>query len=161
MDDKKRFEILSGIMRASHFEWRKAALEMSPGIDPIRLVKKYWEVVGKDTAQFYLKKIDPQRDVAQQTAEMFVSSSQAMGEDAVMLGQNADGCWEARHNDCPWFHWHKKENLLDEDQVGCDQWLKTVVDEINAALHTHVRFETTESLPAGGGCCHRKFWIEK
>ncbi len=159
MDDAKKLEILSGIMRASHFEWRRAALALNPDLDPVELVKKYWEEVGKDTAKFYLRKIDPQGDVAAQVAQLFVSSSQAMGEDAELLESTTDGKHQARHNDCPWYHWHQREGLLHEDQIGCDHWLKTVVDEVNAALGTRLHFETVTSLPAGGGCCLRRFWM--
>lgn len=161
MDPQKQFELLSNIMRASHFEWRRAALALNPDLDPMDLVKKYWKEVGIDTAKFYLKKIDPKKDLAAQVASLFVSSSVAMGEDAEVLDKSTDGKCQARHNDCPWFHWHKREGLLQEDQVGCDHWLKTVVDEINAALNSSLRFETVETLPGGGSCCLRRFWEEK
>ena len=37
-------------MRASHFEWRRAILNLCPDMDPVELVKQYWTEVGKDTA---------------------------------------------------------------------------------------------------------------
>ena len=158
MDDAKKLEILSGIMRASHFEWRRAALALCPEMDPIELVKKYWEEVGKDTAQFYLKKIDPAGNIPEQIARLFVSSSQAMGENAVLSGTTEDGKHQAKHIDCPWYQWHQREHLLQEDQVGCDHWLQTVIHEINRTLGTSVKCETVSSLPAGDGCCLRRFW---
>jgi len=161
MDDAKKFEALAAIMRASHFEWRRAALALSPDVEPFELIKRYWEEVGKDTAKFYLKKIDPARDLGEQMAELFVSSSVVMGEDAEVLAKNADGQSQARHNDCPWYHWHKREDLLAEDQPGCDYFIQVVVDEINAALGRSLRFATDEALPAGGGCCWRRFWEEE
>ena len=159
-DPTKRLEVLSNIMRASHFEWRRAVMTLFPDTDPKELVKRYWTEVGKDTARYYLKKIDPRKDLAQQVARLFVSSSVAMGEDAEVLEAASDGCCRARHNDCPWYHWHQREGLLDEDRMGCDHWLQTVVDEINAALGTRLRFETVETLPDGGSCCLRRFWVE-
>lgn len=160
MDDAKRFEILADIMRASHFEWRRAALKVNPGTDPVELVKQYWEEVGKDTARFYLKKIDRDRDLAEQVAELFVASSVVMGEDAEVIEKTAEGHSRARHNSCPWHRWHERQGLLAEDQVGCDHWLATVIDEINAALGTSLRFSTDEALPGGGSCCLRRFWVE-
>lgn len=160
MDDRKRFEVLAEIMRASHFEWRRAALAACPGLDPVALVKRYWEEVGKDTAKYYLKRIDPAGDLAEQVAELFVASSQVMGEDAEVVERSPDGRVQVRHRSCPWFDWHKRESLLPEDQVGCDHFLETVVDEVNAALGTSLRFATVESLPAGQGGCLRRFWEE-
>jgi len=159
MNDKKKFELLADILRASHFEWRRAALAASPGLDPEELIKRFWEEVGKDTARFYLKKIDPEKDLAGQVADLFVSSSTVMGEQAEVVAA-PEGESQVVHHDCPWFHWHKKEGVLEEDQVGCDHWLATVVKEINKSLDRGLRFETLESLPGGAHCCRRRFWEE-
>jgi len=159
MNDAKRFEILSNIMRASHFEWRRAILKQFPDQDPVEMVKKYWEEVGKDTAGFYVRKIDPSGDIPRQVAALIVSSSVAMGEDAV-LAENSDGCATVLHRDCPWYHWHKREGILEEDLAGCDHWLRTVINEINKTLGVNLRFETTESLPGGGKRCVRRIWEE-
>jgi len=160
MDDAKKFEILSSIMRASHFEWRRAVMWLCPDLDPIEIVKKYWEEVGKDTAKFYLTKIDPEKDLAEQVAGLYVASSVAMGEDAEVAEKSPEGHSQARHKNCPWFTWHKKQGLEEEDIAGCDQWLETVVKEINSAMGRSLRFETVESLPGGDKCCLRKFWEE-
>lgn len=158
MDESKRFDLLAKIARASHFQWRRAVLGLCPDLDPKELIKRYWTEVGRDTARFYLTKIDRDKDLAEQVAGLFVASSLAMGEDAEVIEKTGDGRCRARHNDCPWHHWHKQLDLLEEDRLGCDQWLKTVVDEINAALGTSLRFETVETLPDGGCCCLRHFW---
>ena len=161
MDDAKKFRLLADIHRASHFEWRRTAMGLAPDKEPLEITKRYWTHVGRDTAKYYLKQIDREKSLAAEMARLFVSSSVAMGEDAEVLEDSSDGCAQARHNDCPWFHWHKREGLLTEDQAGCDHWLETVIEEINAALGTQLAFETVQSLPAGGCCCHRKFWEEK
>lgn len=160
MSEEKRFELLANIMRASHFEWRRAVASLCPDLDPTEAVKRYWEEVGKDTAAFYLKKIDSTKNVAEQLAALYVASSVAMGEDAAVVQSTVPGEGMARHEACPWFDWHKREGLLHEDQVGCDHWLHTVVSEINRALGTSLCFETVESLPAGGSSCLRRFWEE-
>ncbi len=158
MDAQKRFDLLANIMRASHFEWRRAALALCPDLDPIALVKRYWQEVGKDTAQYYLKKIDTARDLPAQVAARDVARSVAMGEDAEGVTPATPGESHARHAACPWFEWHARQGLLAEDLAGCDQWLQTIVDEINGALGSRLRFETVEALPTGGGCCLRRFW---
>jgi len=167
MSCEKKFQILSQIQRASHFEWRRAALAVAPDLDPMTLVLKYWEEVGHDTAAAYLKQYkkrkeaDPDLSAAEFIAESFVWSSVNMGEDAKLIPEKA-GPGEAymRHDDCPWYHWHKRLDLVAEDQPGCDKWLETLISDINEALGTNVKFETVESLPAGGTCCLRRVWEE-
>ena len=160
MDIEKKYAVLATIMRASHFQWRRAALAFNPNIDPARLVNRYWEEVGKDTAQYYVRQIDPAGDVAEQFTALFVSSSVVMGEDAEVIDKSAEGRAQMRHNSCPWYDWHQREGLLAEDLVGCNHFLQVVVDDVNAALGTSLRFETVESLPEGGSCCLRQFWEE-
>jgi hypothetical protein len=160
MDDAKKLEILATIMRASHFQWRRAALAACPDQDPQELVNRYWQEVGKDTAKFYLRKIDPERDLADQVAALFAASSEVMGEQAEVLEKSPEGHSQVRHAACPWFDWHRREGLLAEDQPGCDFFLQVVMDEINRALNTSLRFRTVESLPGGGRCCLRQIWEE-
>ena len=160
MDIEKKYAVLANIMRASHFQWRRTALAVNPNIDPIDLVNRYWDEVGKDTAQYYVRMIDPAGDLAEQFAALFVSSSVIMGEDAEEIAQSAAGREQVRHNSCPWYDWHQREGLLAEDLGGCNHFLQVVVDGVNAALGTSLRFETVESLPGGGSCCLRQFWEE-
>jgi hypothetical protein len=159
-DETKRFELLANIMRASHFEWRRAALALCPELSPDHLVKRYWEEVGRDTARYYLTKIDRAAPLARQVAALVVSSSVAMGETAEVLDAGREGHYYVRHTECPWYTWHKREDLLEEDQLGCDHWLETVIREINTALGASLRFRTTESLPGGGTSCLRLLWEE-
>jgi hypothetical protein len=160
MDKTKKLEVLASIMRASHFQWRRAALASCPGSDPLELVNRYWTEVGKDTAKYYLRMIDPDKDLADQVASLFVSSSEVMGEEAEVIEKSPEGRCQVRHKTCPWFDWHRREGLLAEDQAGCDHFLQVLMDEINLALDTSLRFRTVESLPGGGGCCLRQIWEE-
>jgi hypothetical protein len=160
MDIEKKYAVLATIMRASHFQWRRAALALNPDIDSIDLVNRYWDEVGKDTAQYYVRQMDPVGDVAEQFTALFVSSSVVMGEDAEVIDKSAEGRAQMRHNSCPWYDWHQREGLLAEDLVGCNHFLQVVVDDVNAALGISLRFETVESLPDGGRCCLRQFWEE-
>ena len=155
---EKKFEILSAINRMAHFEWRRAALALCPKVKPMDFVLKYWEEVGHDTAQAYLKRMDKSKPVAPQIAASFVWSSHSMGEDAHLYeGDNPKEAYML-HKGCPWYVFHKREGLLGEDQPGCDKWLEVLIDDINKALGSHVKWETLESLPGGGGGCVRRLW---
>ena len=65
-----------------------------------------------------------------------------------------------RHEACPWFDWHKRLGLLEEDRAGCDCWFATTVDEINRKLGTALKVETLSTLPDGDAACVRRFWVE-
>lgn len=158
MDDAKKTRLMADIMRAQHFEWRRAALAMAPDVEPMELVLKFWSEVGADTARFYASRIDPDGDPAEQVAQLIVASSIAMGEDAEYLGPADDGSHLVAHNRCPWFDWHRKEGLLAEDRAGCDHWLATTLAGINRVLGTDLRFETVDTLPDGASRCLRRLW---
>lgn len=153
---EQKFNALCQITRASHFEWREAFIKMFPDLDPADAVMKYWEIVGRDTAKAFLKRIDRDKPVAPQIAEMIVNSSLAMGESADMTVES-DGSVRLVHSDCPWFDWHKKYDALEEDQPGCDCWFQTIVKDVNQELNTNVRVETMSSLPTGDENCTRIF----
>ncbi len=156
---EKRFKILCEITRAQHFAWRQAVLEMAPRLDPQVVADKMWEITGVQTAKAYLKRIDPEKPLAPQIALSIAWSSLCMGEDAVVENGQGDEAF-VRHHDCPWYHWHKRLDILHEDQPGCDMWFFTAVAEINKELGTNVKIETKCSLPAGGDCCLRRIWAE-
>ena len=157
---EKKFAVLTEIARAQHFAWHQAVKELFPAADMAAVVNRMWQITGHDTAKAYLKRLDRSKPLAPQVAASIVWSSQCMGEDAA-LETSADGQEGfVRHADCPWFHWHKRLGLLPEDRPGCDLWFQTTVDDVNAALGTKLRVETTEALPDGGKCCLRRFWVE-
>jgi hypothetical protein len=155
---EKMFDILSHINRMAHFEWREAALALCPGLEPEKLVLKYWEIVGRDTGRAYLRRIDREKPVAPQIAASFVWSSRSMGEDAVLY--EGDTVREAYmvHRACPWFEFHKRHDAVSEDRPGCDRWLESLIAVINDELGCAVKFETLESLPEGGTACVRRVW---
>jgi len=156
---EKRFKVLCEIVRAQHFAWREAALAMAPQLDPKELGNKMWEITGVQTGKAYAKRIDPEKPLAPQVANSIAWSSVCMGEDAVVEPGEGDEAF-LKHGDCPWYHWHKRLDVLDEDQPGCDTWFFTAVAEINKVLGTNIKIETQCSLPAGGDCCRRRIWVE-
>ncbi len=156
---EKRFKVLCEIVRAQHFAWREAALALAPDLDPEELGNKMWEITGVQTAKAYLKRLDGDKPLAPQVAQAIAWSSVCMGEDAVVEQGEGDEAF-LKHNDCPWYHWHKRLDLLSEDQPGCDTWFQTTVAEVNKALGTNLKIETQRSLPAGGDCCLRRIWMD-
>jgi hypothetical protein len=154
-----RFKVLCEITRAQHFAWREAALALAPHLDPGQLTDKMWEITGVETAKAYLQRIDPKKPLAVQVAQCIAFSSVCMGEE-VTVEEGEGGDAFVRHHDCPWFHWHKRRGLLDEDQSGCDTWFRTVVAELNKVFASDIKVETQCSLPAGGDCCRRRIWVE-
>ncbi|MHC4413654.1 MAG: L-2-amino-thiazoline-4-carboxylic acid hydrolase [Planctomycetota bacterium] len=156
---EERFKALCEITRAQHFAWREAALALAPQLDPQELIRKMWEITGVQTARAYLKRLDPGKPLALQVARCIAWSSACMGEDITVDQGHGDEAF-LRHHDCPWFHWHRKLDLLEEDRPGCDTWFFTVVAEINEALGTRIRIQTKSALPEGGACCLRRIWVE-
>jgi hypothetical protein len=157
---EKKYNVLSQIQRASHFEWLRAAKELCPDVSELDLVLKYWEIVGHDTAKNYLKHLDPEKPLPEQVAKNYVFSSQSMGENAEFVEGKDENEAFAQHVGCPWFEWHQRLDKLDQDQAGCDMWLETFVDDINKELGTNLKWETMKSIPAGDRICLRRFWIE-
>jgi hypothetical protein len=157
---EKRYAVLCEITRAQHFAWHEAVRQLCPGVDMVQVVNKMWEITGEDTARAYLKRLDRSKPLAPQVASSIVWSSQCMGEDAHLevSPQKDEGL--VRHKDCPWFHWHKRLGLLAEDRPGCDLWFTSTVDRINREFGSKLRVETLETLPEGGSCCLRRFWVE-
>jgi len=156
---EKKFAVLCKIARAEHFAWRDAITEVVPDADIAAIVDRMWVLTAEQTARAYVKRLDTKQPLAPQVAEAFVWSSLCMGEDARAEAAD-DGSARVCHDDCPWFHFHRERDLLDEDRRGCDAWFSTTVEEINRALDSKLRIETLEALPSGGERCVRRLWVE-
>lgn len=157
---EQRFKVLCEISRAQHFAWREAALALAPQLDAQELVNKMWEITGIQTARAYLKRLDPAKPLAVQLANSISWSSACMGEEVEVEPAEKEREALVRHVSCPWFDWHKRLGLLEEDQPGCDTWFASLVGEINRTLGSNVKVETKCSLPEGGDCCLRRIWEE-
>lgn len=157
---EKKFAILSQITRASHFAWHRAVTEVCPQADMLEVVNKMWEITAIDTAKAYLRRLDKTKPLAEQVARSFVWSSVTMGEEAEFVPGEDEKEAFVRHNGCPWYEWHKRYELLEEDRAGCDTWFFGVVREINKALGTNLKIETQQSLPDGQPACVRRIWMD-
>ena len=157
---EKKFKVLCEIVRAQHFAWHEAVVQLCPDQDPAQVTDLMWQITGEQTAASYLKRLDPSKPLAPQIAASIAWSSLCMGEDAVVETSSDKEEAFVRHNDCPWWHWHKKTDLLAEDRPGCDIWFQTIIKMVNQKLETSVKIETMEALPEGGKCCLRRIWVE-
>jgi hypothetical protein len=83
-----------------------------------------------------------------------------MGEHCSIRAGKDDNEYFAEHRACPWYTWHLKEGCAHQDRMGCDSWLKAVVEGINEALGTGLKFETIHSMPDGDEMCLRRFYVE-
>ncbi len=158
---EKKFELLCGITRAAHFEWRQAALDMNPSLDPVELVCHYWKIVGQDTAKAYHKMIDASKPIPQQVAELLSKSSLAMGEKADAKPGDKGSEYLLVHNECPWPKWHERYNALAEDQPGCDKWFMTIAEGLSESLGINLKIETVETIAEGAKTCTRRIWVEE
>jgi len=156
---EQRFKVLCEITRAQHFAWREAALSLAPDLDPLELVCTMWRITGRQTAEAYLKRLDPKEPLAPQVAQCLAWSSLCMGEDVTVEPGEGDEAF-VNHQGCPWCPAHEARGLLSEDQPGCDAWFGSVVDTINEALGANLRIETLSSLPAGAERCRRRLWVD-
>lgn len=158
-----KFDTLCSIVRATWYEWRQTALEFArPGVKPLDLVLKAWEIVGHDTAKSYfpvLNKTSP--TFLEDIAKLIVASSLAMGEDAKVVKSDKPNEVYVRWDVCPWPEFARRYGApMEEDVLGCDKWFITVIEDINALFNTKVRLETLKAIPRGDGMCLRRLWIE-
>jgi hypothetical protein len=158
---EKRFAILVEICRASHFAWREAVLRRCPDVDVQAVVNEMWDITGVQTAEAYLRHLDPSKNLPEQIAASVAWSSRCMGEDARLEAGNASGEFFVRHESCPWHRWHEQRGLLAEDRPGCDRWFAATIRTINEKLGVKLRVETLSALPEGDDCCLRRFWQDE
>ena len=160
MEAVNKFAVLCKIARAQHFAWRAAVVEHCGEDEAAMVVDRMWEVTGQQTGAAYAPRLDPDQPLAPQVAKSVVWSSRCMGEDAHL--EVSDDGTEAfvRHEACPWFDWHKRLGLLEEDRSGCDCWFSTTVNAINTVRGTALRVETLSTLPDGDAACVRRFWVD-
>jgi len=157
-----KFEALGNITRATWYEWRQAAIECArPGLKPLDLVLKAWEVVGHDTAKAYFGALDVSKPTfIKDIAQCIVNSSTMMGEDAKLVeGENEDEIY-VQWDRCPWPEFARRYGApMEEDVLGCDKWFQTVIADINALFNTEVKLETLKAIPRGDEACLRRISI--
>jgi|Deesub1362A_J573_1020465.scaffolds.fasta_scaffold00209_23 hypothetical protein len=154
-DAEKDLRAMWNICRDFYFKWRDTVKDEYGNEAARRLVKKFWEKVGKGTAQLYLEYGVAKPEDIKSIARAIQISSEIMGEEVEII-EREDGVI-VRHTSCPWWEWHQRMNLKDEDQAGCDVWFKVTVENINP----QVDVVTLKSFEKGDNMCERLIFFRK
>lgn len=162
LDTEQILDALMGIEHMAHFEWREAALKACPDVDPTELVKKYWEIVGEDTADSYVGMLDVTKPTfVQDVANSIAFSSVAMGEDAKVIEGRSRLEAYIRWDRCPWYEYGRRNDAVEEDLPGCDRWCEVAIDRVNLYFGVDLKYETLKAFPLGDDCCLRRIWMEE
>jgi len=115
------------------------------------LTLKFWEEIGKNTAQQYIIKgrIDPE-DV-EQVVNAVARSSGIMGE-TVRVEKDGDA-FLLIHDACPWIDSYVRAGSAGQCQKGCDRWFAATLSQLSPRLMV----KTLSCLAAGDAQCLRRF----
>ena len=152
--------------RRTFYQMRHAAIECAgPDADPFDIGVRCWEVMAKETGKSYLPRMNllkGEEGLLMSVARAFQglwSTNGAVVE--IEKGQNA-GEVLVKWTRCPWPTSAKEHGAsMKEDRTGCDTYLQTFVDEVNAFLGTDLKVETQKAIPSGDGVCLRRIYIGK
>jgi hypothetical protein len=156
---EKKFRVLCGITRSMYFLWLQTIKQLCPNIDENTLILKYWENLGHETAQSYIKHMDLNKPILS-LAESIIFSSQCMGESADII-TSRDNEVLIRWTACPWIEWYSKFSSLEKDQLGCDKWLEVIISDLNKSLGLNIAWGRLKSLPKGEKYCEIKIYAKK
>ncbi len=150
---ERNLKAMVQICHGFYFAWRQAATEIAGTDKAEQLVKRFYEIVGEDTASLYQGAgVNPEDPLA--VAKALERSSLIMGE--IARAEPGSSPNEARlvHTACPWKDSHGRRGLLHECNTGCDQWFMTAIERLSPNLHV----ETISSLARGDATCTRRVW---
>ena len=144
---EQKYQALCNIMRAQHHAWREAVKQRCPHTPVTDVLKTMWEIAGEEAGEAFYRGIDKSQPIPPQVAEAIKTSWEVMGQhpgvECTESGEEA----HVTQVGCPWFAWHVKHDLVEEDRVGCDAWFDGVLSRLNARLGTNIAVETCETLP--------------
>lgn len=154
MSFEKRWKELLYICHNFYFTWRNTVVEQLGQKETIDIVLKFWEKIGKDTANAYLKRGRVDVDKPVTIAKAIKRSCEIMGEVVELVKRNENDV-VVRHIYCPWWPSHKRLKLERECQLICDKWFQCVVKTLNSQM----KIVTLKSIPRGNSCCERCIWL--
>jgi len=149
--------------RRTFYQMRHAAIACAgPDADPFDIGVRCWEVMAKDTAKSYLPRMNllkGEEGLLMSVARAYQglwSTNGAVVE--IEKGENA-GEVLVKWKRCPWPTSAKEFGAsMKEDLSGCDRYLQTFLDEVNAFLGTNLKVETQKAIPSGDGVCLRRIY---
>lgn len=154
-----------GVIKTTFYEWRQTALELAgPNTEPLDIILKFWEIAGKDVAKNFLPALNMLKgeDAFMMNLARALAGTGIANGAVVKLekGESPDEIfikWER----CPWPTFAKRYGAsMQEDLLGCDKFLQTILDEVNLFFNTDLKLETQKAIPRGNGVCLRRLYKE-
>jgi hypothetical protein len=149
--------------RRTFYQMRQAAIEFAgTGANPFDTGVRCWELMGKDTGKSYLPRMNllkGEEGLLMSVARAFQGLWSTNG--AVVEIQKGESTGEVfvTWKRCPWPTSAKEYGAsMKEDLTGCDRYLQTFLDEVNAFLGTDLKIETQKAIPSGDGVCLRRIY---
>jgi hypothetical protein len=152
-----------GATRRTFYQMRQAAIECAgPNANPFDTGVRCWELMGKETGKSYLPRMNllkGEEGLLMSVARAFQGLWSTNG--AVVEIQKGESTGEVfvTWKRCPWPTSAKEYGAsMKEDLTGCDRYLQTFLDEVNAFLGTDLKIETQKAIPSGDGVCLRRIY---
>jgi hypothetical protein len=152
-----------GATRRMFYQMRQALLEVAdPESNPLDVGVKAWEIIGKDTGKSYLPRMNLLKGIEGLMMSVARAYQGLAATNGALVkidkGENPNELlikWER----CPWPTSAKEHGAsMKEDLQGCDMYLQTFLDEVNAFLGTNLKIETHKAIPSGDGVCLRRLY---
>jgi len=152
-----------GANRRTFYQMRQVAIEYAgPDADPFDVGVKAWEAIGKDIGKSNLPRMNllkGEEGLMMNVARAYQGLAETNG--AVVKIEKGESpneifiTWER----CPWPTSAKEAGAsMKEDLAGCDRYLQTFLEEVNAFLSTNLKIETQKAIPSGDGICLRRLY---
>ncbi len=155
-----------GVTKSTHYEWRQTALELAgPNVNPIDITLKFWEIAGKDIAKNFL----PILSILKGEEALMMNLARALAgtgiaNGAVVKVEKGEGPHEIflKWERDPWPIFAKRYGAsMEEDLLGADKFLQTIVSEVNLFFNTNFKLETLKAIQKGDGISLRRLYQDK
>ncbi len=155
-----------GVTKSTHYQWRRTALELAgPNVNPIDVTLKFWEIAGKDIAKNFLSALSilkGEETLMMNLARALAATGIANGAVVkVEKGESPDEIWLKWERD-PWPIFAKRYGAsMEEDLLGADKFLQTIVSEVNLFFNTNFKLETLKAIQKGDSTTLRRLYKDK
>ena len=149
--------------RRTFYQMRRAAIEFAgPGANPLDVGVRGWEIMAKDTGKSYLPRMNllkGEEGLLMSVARAYQGLWTTNGAVVKIEKGKTPGEIFIKWERCPWPTSAKEFGVsMKEDLLGCDRYLQTFLDEVNAFLGTNLKVETQKAIPSGDGVCLRRLY---
>lgn len=149
--------------RRTFYQMRRAAIEFAgPDANPLDIGVKAWEIIGKDMGKSNLPRMNLLKgeeglmmNIARAYQGLWTTNGAVVKIEKGKSPNEIFIKWER----CPWPTSAKEFGAsMKEDLLGCDRYLQTFLDEVNAFLGINLKIETQKAIPKGDGVCLRRLY---